>query len=115
MDIQCGSAIIEKCVGVTVPYTDVGFQLFVGEAISAATGAINIGFQVLSSELSKNEIKGMNAARCAIVSGGNTVWYFIASAWWALKFVGQNVLVEDLLDQGYPHVCTCLKDVDNLA
>ena len=89
-NIKCGKEIIEDCVGVTVPYTDAGFQLFVGEAISVATGGINIGFQMFASSLTENLILGMNAARCAIVSGGNTIWYFIASAWWAASFVGQE-------------------------
>ena len=115
MDIQCGSAIITACEGVTIPYTDAGFQLFVGEAVAVATGAINIAFQMMASQLTENMILGLNAARCAIVSGGYSVWYFIASAWWALSFVGQEALLEDLLDQGYPYICTCLEDVNNLA
>jgi hypothetical protein len=45
MEYKCGSEIAEECVGVTVPYTDAGFQLFVNEAINVATSAINIGFQ----------------------------------------------------------------------
>jgi hypothetical protein len=48
MEINCGSTIITECVGVTVPYTDAGFQLFVGEAVSAATGGINIAFQMFA-------------------------------------------------------------------
>jgi hypothetical protein len=115
MDIKCGSEIIDQCVGVTIPYTDAGFQLFVGEAISVFTGGLNIAFQMFSSSLSENMVKGLNAIRCAIVSGGNTVWYFIASAWWALYFVGQEALLEGLLDEGYPYICTCLNDVNNLA
>jgi hypothetical protein len=83
MDINCGSVIITECEGVTVPYNDPGFQLFVGEAVSAATGAINIAFQMFAADLTINLVKGLNAARCAIVSGGNSIWYFIASAWWA--------------------------------
>ena len=115
MDYKCGKEIITDCVGVTVPYTDAGFQLFVGEAISVATGGINIGFQMFASSLTENLILGMNAARCAIVSGGNTVWYFIASAWWAAYQFGMESKVEDLLDLGYPYICTCLEDVNNFA
>jgi hypothetical protein len=62
--------------------------------------------------MSENMIKGLNAGRCAIVSGGNTVWYFIASAWWAASWIGQEAIIEDLLDEGYPHICTCLDDVN---
>ena len=115
MEFKCGSEILEECVGKTVPYTDAGFQKFVGEAVSVATGAINIAFQMMASQLTINMIKGLNAARCAIVSGGYSVWYFIASAWWALSFVKQEKLLEDLLDQGYPYICTCLDDVNGIA
>ena len=115
MNINCGSAVTDTCVGATVPYTDAGFQKFVGEGVTSATFMINITFQIMSSGLSDNMIMGLNAARCAIVSGGNTVWYFIASAWWALSWIGQEVLVEDLLDQGYPYICTCLEDVNTFA
>ena len=115
MEFNCGSTIIEDCEGVTVPYTDAGFQKFVGEAVSVATGAINIGLQMVAQDMSENMLRGLNAARCAIVSGGYSVWYFIASAWWVLSFVDQNVLLEDLLDEGYPHICTCLEDVQYFA
>ena len=115
LSIQCGSTIISACEGVTVPYTDAGFQLFVGEAVNVGTGMINISFQLMSSTLTTNMIKGLNAARCAIVSGGSSVWYFIASAWWFLYYFGQEKLVEDLLDQGYPYICTCMVDVNNFA
>ena len=98
MDIKCGSEIIEACVGKTIPYTDASFQKFVGEAVQVSTGAINIAFQMMASQLTTNMILGLNAARCAIVSGGYSVWYFIASAWWALAFVGQESLLEGLLD-----------------
>ena len=87
MDFKCGSEVIDQCVGVTVPYTDSGFQLFVGEAVSAATGLINIVFQFMSSSMTINMLKGMNAIRCAISSGGITFWYFIAAAWWAAAFI----------------------------
>ena len=115
MDIKCGSEILEACEGATVPYTDSGFQLFVGEAVAAATGLINIGFQMLASELTENMIRGLNAIRCAITSGGYSVWYFVASAWWALYFFEQQALLENLLDEGYPYICTCLEDVNTIA
>ena len=115
LDFKCGSEVIAACTGKTVPYTDAGFQLFVGEAISVATGGINIAFTLMSSSLTDNIIKGLNATRCAIVSGGYSVWYFIASAWWLFKFVGQEGVIEDLLDEGYPHICTCKTDVDEIS
>ena len=52
--IKCGSEILEECVGLTVPYTDAGFQKFVGEAVSVATGGINVAFQMMASNLTEN-------------------------------------------------------------
>ena len=103
------------CVGKTIPYTDAGFQKFVNDAIDVATSAINIGFQMMGSSLTENMLKGLNAIRCAIVSGGNSIWYFIAAGWWTLRFVSQEQLLQDLLDQGYPYICTCKKDVNFYA
>ena len=39
----------------------------------------------------------------------------LASAWWALYAVEQQVLLEDLIDEYYPHVCTCKADADGIA
>ena len=115
MEFNCGSVVIEECEEKTIPYTDAGFQKFVGEAVSVATGAINIGLQMMAQDMSENMLKAMNAGRCAIVSGGISVWYFIASAWWLLYQFGQNALLEEYLDLGYPHICTCLEDVNMFA
>jgi len=65
--------------------------------------------------MTENMMKGVNALRCAVVSGGATSWYFIASAWWALYWLGQEQLLEDALDLAFPYICTCQEDVDNLA
>ena len=115
METNCGTAIIEECEGLTIPYTDAGFQRLVGEAVAAATGLINVGLSVLAGSMTENQIMGLNALRCAVVSGGYSVWYFLASAWWALYAFEQQVLIEDLLDEYYPHVCTCKADVDGFA
>merc|ERR1719329_512792 len=115
MDFNCGSVVIEDCEGRTIPYTDAGFQKFVGEAVSVATGAINIGFQMAASSMTVNMLKAMNAGRCAIVSGGVSVWYFVASAWWLLYTFEQQALLEEQLDVAYPHICTCLEDVNYFA
>ena len=60
-------------------------------------------------------MSGVNALRCAVVSGAATAWYFIASAWWALYWLEMNGLLEEALDVAFPYVCTCVEDVDMLA
>ena len=34
---NCGTAVSSTCAGLTVPMTDAGFQLFVGQLVSAST------------------------------------------------------------------------------
>ena len=65
--------------------------------------------------MSENQKKGINALKCAASSGLISSWNFIASAWWLLKFVGQQKLLEDQLDTYYPMVCTCEKDVNTFT
>ena len=113
--MNCMKVVIDDCVGLTIPYTNAGFQKFVGEAISASTGVINILFTLTADSMSEHKIKGFNALRCAIVSGGFSSWYFIASTWWWLYTFGLQGLLEDQLDKFYPHICTCKADVDTFA
>jgi hypothetical protein len=68
-----------------------------------------------TSGMTENMMKGVNALRCAVVSGGATSWYFIASAWWALYWLGQEGVLEEALDLAFPYICTCQEDVDTLA
>tara|TARA_B100000780_G_C20930245_1_gene370802 strand:- start:294 stop:584 length:291 start_codon:yes stop_codon:yes gene_type:complete len=68
-----------------------------------------------ASGMTYNIQMGVNALRCAVVSGAATSWYFIASAWWALYWAGQEGLLEEALDVAYPYVCTCVEDVNELS
>ena len=115
MDIKCGKEVSTDCEGLYVPYTDAGFQYFVDQAINVFMGGVNIFLQMGTQNMTVNMMKGVNALRCAVMSGAATGWYFIASAWWALYWVGQESLLEDALDFAYPMICTCNEDVDNLA
>ena len=65
--------------------------------------------------MTENQLRGVNALRCAVTSGGYQAWYFIASAWWTLKFVGQESLLEDQILEYYPYLCTCTEDTTNLS
>ena len=89
--------------------------MFVADAINVITSGINISLQMAASSLTMNQMLGVNALRCAVVSGANSIWYFIASAWWATRYVGQEGLVENGLDVAYPYICTCIIDVNEYA
>jgi hypothetical protein len=114
-NMQCGQSVSDTCVGKAVPYTDAGFQYFVDQAINVFMGGVNIFLQMGTQNMSVNMMMGVNALRCAVMSGGATAWYFIASAWWALYWLGQEVIIEDALTLLYPYICTCNEDVDKLA
>ena len=113
--MKCGQAVSDDCAGKTVPYTDAGFQFFVDSAINVFLGGLNIFLQMGTQNMTYNMMMGVNALRCAVVSGAATSWYFIASAWWALYWMGQEGVIEEALDVAYPYVCTCVEDVDRLA
>ena len=117
MDLQmnCGKSVIAECEGLRIPYNDAGFQRLVGEGVAAANGVINVMLSVLANTFTENKIKALNSVRCAILNGGYSIWYFIASAWWGLYFLNLQHLVEDMLDKLYPHICTCKGDVDSFA
>lgn len=115
MEMQCGQAVSDTCANKTVPFTDAGFQYFVDSAINVFTGGLNIFLQMSTQGMTENMMKGVNALRCAVVSGGATSWYFIASAWWALYWMGQEGVLEEALDLAFPYICTCQEDVDKLA
>ena len=113
--MNCGKSVIDECVGLTIPYNDAGFQRLVGEAAAAGNGVLNIMLSVMADTFTDNKIKALNSVRCSILNGGYSIWYFIASAWWSLYFLGLNGFLENQLDKLYPHVCTCKGDVDSFA
>ena len=76
---------------------------------------INVTLATSGSTLTTNQLMAMNAVRCAFVSGFYNSWYLIAAAYYAALQFGQQKQVTDLLDQGYPYICTCNQDVANLS
>ena len=54
LTMNCGTAVSKNCTGKTIPMTPAGFQLAVGELVSAATFILGAGSQMLGSELSFN-------------------------------------------------------------
>ena len=116
MELQCGQGVSTECEGVSVGsetgFTDAAFKLFVEQAVNVFTGGLTVFISTSTSAFSENMLKGINSLRCAVISFGTNAWNFIASAWWAAKYFGQEGLVEDALDYAFPYICTCNEDLD---
>ena len=121
MSLNCGSSIVDSCVGVTrtidssgsSSYDDINQVWFsmTSEIISALTGLQNMLIVIASDSLSDNMKKGMNAIRCASISGLINIWMLFASVYYVARQFGQEAEIQNLIDEGWPYVCTCQKDI----
>jgi hypothetical protein len=110
------SEIAYNCTDLTLPMTDAGFQLLVSEAVNAATFILTGIAQSAAKEMTFNQMRAVNSARCAVTSLGDSFWNFLASAYYAAKQFGKEETVRDFLsDTVYPNVCTCNLDAEKFA
>lgn len=59
-------------------------------------------------------IRGVNAMRCTLVSGGSNFWNLIASLYYVAKEAGEEAEIKKLFDENYPYVCTCKEEIENI-
>lgn len=142
MSLNCGSGISDTCKTDTfymVPkkadgtydfsnkYTAAGglkewtmdrsARRLIAEINSIATFMITVSLAAGTEGMSDNVIKGINALRCAMMSGLLSVWKLVA----AVFYIAAEVqtfgiydlydLLQDYLNEYYPYVCTCKEDV----
>ena len=122
MSMDCGQAVKAVCVGKTL---DMGgcdlkvsptcvedlAQYGVSEVIALGTIAINLVLANFVDLLSENQVKGLNALRCAFLNGFENVYTLIAAIFYALRQFNQQQLVQQYVDEYYPVLCTCQLDV----
>ena len=86
-EMKCGSGISTNCEGKSVAagkgFTNATFKRFIGGAVNVFTSGLNVFLATSTQAFSINMIKGINAARCAVVNAADNAWNFIAAAWWA--------------------------------
>ena len=87
-------------------------QDLVAELIYVATFLITTSLTTAASSLSKNMVKGLNAMRCAISSGGVNIYNLIASVYFAARQFGYETEIQTYLNEYWPYACTCIEDVD---
>ena len=114
-EMNCGSAISDKCKDVKIPMTEAGWIKMVGEAVGSITFLPTAAAQMGAESMSLNMMKAVNAGRCAIVNFGDNGWNVIACLWFLAKQFGQEGEIKTLLDEYYPYVCTCKEDADKIA
>ena len=115
LEMNCGSGISDVCKNAKIPMTEAGFQKFVGELVGAATFILTAVAQAGAETDSLNMMKAKNALRCAIVSFGDNGWNMIAALYYLAKQFGQEGTIKEYLDEYYPYVCTCTKEVDKIS
>ena len=90
-------------------------QDLVAELIYVATFLITTSLTTAASSLSKNMVKGLNAMRCAISSGGVNIYNLIAAAYFAARQFGYEGEIQTYLNEYWPYACTCIEDVDQFG
>ena len=76
---------------------------------------IGIAQRTAASSLTFNQQRALNAAGCAVDNLGVNFWHFIAAIYYLMRQFGQEKLVEDKINEYYPYVCTCNKEMDEVA
>ena len=83
--MKCGSGVIDECVGVTMTLNETGFQLLMGEITGAATFLLTALSQTMAETLTFNQLRAINAGRCAIVNMGENTWTFMMAFYLVAK------------------------------
>jgi len=106
--MNCGSDIIHpSCVGAMIAMNDDGFKIMFGEIVSTATFLISLVLALGAADMGINMVKALNALRCAFVAGYINLWMLLGSAFYFLRFFMLDFLIENLIREAYPRICTC--------
>merc|ERR1719230_2355574 len=124
-DIKCGSEdIYTECVGTTINVigtgadgrsVEYGCKKLVSEVVSIGTFFITNSASFMGENMSVNMQLGINALRCAFLNGFINIYLLIAAAVYVAKQFGQESQIQAQVDEYYPKLCTCSKDVENLG
>merc|ERR1712086_158501 len=105
--MNCGSDIIhDDCKGAMITMDETGFRIMFGEITSSATFLLSIVLAAGTSSMSLNMVMALNALRCTFVAGYINFWMLLGSIYYFLKFFRLDFLLENLLKEIYPRICT---------
>ena len=93
--MNCPSAIVDSCIGQTRTMTGLSdvlieneFKLISGEIVTVGTFLITTFLTTGAQSMTMNMQKGLNALRCAFVSGFVNTWMLMASLYFAARQFG---------------------------
>lgn len=85
------------------------------EVVNVVLAVVPLAFQMMSASLTDNMIMGVEALQCAMTSGFANVWKLLAAASLVAQQFGLTSYINDGINQLYPYVCTCKRDVYELS
>lgn len=88
------------------------FELVSGELVTISQFMITSLLAASASSMSTNMNKGINSLRCASVAIFMNAWMPLGSFYFALRQFGLSAFMTDLLDEYYPYLCSCQRDVE---
>ena len=113
--MNCGSAVIDECVGTTFPL-DQGSTTYnvetrssqlLAEIISVGTFMVTLTLASATQSFTVNQIKGVNMLRCGIFSVLQNGWRLLAAAYYAARQFGMEAELQGYINEFYPYLCTC--------
>jgi hypothetical protein len=87
-DSKCMTGVIPECEGLTISYNKTGFQLLTSELVSSANFILTTMIQTGAANFNWNQLRAMNAARCAIFNLGENAWTWLAGTYYLIKQFG---------------------------
>ena len=115
---QCGTAVIQRCQGLTIELNVTGLQLLTNEVMSIANLLLSAASQGIAGDMTLNQVRAVNAARCAVLNLGDNAWTWLAGTYYLVKEFAtaeDMKMIKGYLDEYYPYVCTCKYEADQFS
>jgi formylmethanofuran dehydrogenase subunit D len=117
-DAKCGVGINSVCEGVTVDFNVPGIKLATSEIVSILSFGLQVASQGIAGDLTFNQVRAVNSARCALLFSGENIWTFLAGTYYLIKqfaSAAEMQQIQGYIDEYYPYVCTCKIESDDLS
>lgn len=110
----CGMAVDDKCVGLPVSFTDDGAKSITSDFHNIADFMLTAIIRGTAADLSSNLTKAINSLRCYFTNSANHAWNWFQAAHFLAKLKGmEDVFKQEFIQQIYPNLCTCKKEVNH--
>ena len=115
LGLYCGSKVMDGCFQdqTNLVWTEeAAYQLLVNHIVDLSNVGLRFALAQLSSDLSPNLKRAMNALRCMVNAFGNNAWTWVAAAYWAIVAAGLQHYADKYLGMIMEMVCTCTREAD---